>query len=153
MTIQLVPFDPELPGFDALLAKSRDEGHRMVLNLSENWRSGANRFTRPGELAVAAMDGDRVVGVAGLTIDPYQDDERVGRVRHVYVDPEYRRKGIGRMLMEPVMADPEAQFDVINLRAPPEAYDFYAVLGFDPVLGNDLVTHRLNLHLQRAEGE
>lgn len=150
MAIRLVKFRPDLPGFEALLAKSLDEGHRMVLKLSENWASGANRFKRRGELINAAVEGDRMVGVGGRMIDPHAGDKRIARVEHVYVHPDYRRHGVGRMLMEPVIADPKALFDLINCTAPPEAYAFYEALGFVPVLGDATVTHRLNLHLARA---
>lgn len=150
MPIRLVKFKPDLPGFEALLAASLEEGHRMLLKLSENWASGANRFTRPGELIKAAVDSKRMVGVGGRMIDPHAGDKRIARVEHVYVHPEYRRHGVGRKLMEPVMADPKARFDVINCTAPPEAAAFYEALGFSPVLGDNTVTHRLNLHLTRA---
>lgn len=123
----------------------------MVLRLAEDWASGANRFSRPGELINAAFDGDRMVGVGGRNIDPYLDDERITRVRHVYVHPDYRGRGVGRLLMEPIMADPEARFDIINCRATPKSFAFYEALGFEPVFGDDLVSHRLNLYLDRME--
>lgn len=147
--VALRPFTPDLPGFEELTALSMKEEHRMLLRLAENWANASNWFAKTGELINGAFDGKRLIGVGGRNVDPYHDDDRTARVRHVYVHPHYRRRGVGRLLMAPIMADPDARFDVINCRAPSEAFTFYETLGFAPVLGDDLVTHRLNLHLER----
>ena len=69
----------------ALLAESEQQGFRFVRRLVEEWESGANRFDRPGEALFVARVGNDVVGVCGLHVDPYADDPKIGRVRHLYV--------------------------------------------------------------------
>lgn len=50
----------ELPGQLAqLLLEAEAEGFEMISVLQDEWRSGANRFERPGEiLALATIDGE-----------------------------------------------------------------------------------------------
>jgi GNAT superfamily N-acetyltransferase len=87
----------------ALLAESEQAGLRLVRRLVEEWASGANRFDRPGEKLFGAWVDGRVVGVCGLNVDAYTAEERVGRVRHLYVLSAFRRRGVGRRLIEEVI--------------------------------------------------
>lgn len=41
----------------------------------------------------------KIVGVGGVNIDPYTSDINIGRIRHVYVLPAYRQKGVGKELL------------------------------------------------------
>ena len=86
--------------FAEMLAESEASGYRFLRRVVDEWESGANRFSRPGEVLLIAELSGRWVGVCGLSIDPYLDDPRVGRVRNVYVLTECRRMGIGRSLVE-----------------------------------------------------
>ena len=79
-----------------LLAESERAGSRFVRRLVDEWANGANRFDRPGESLFAAWVGGRLVGVCGLNVDPYARDERIGRVRHLYVLSAFRRLGVAR---------------------------------------------------------
>ena len=89
---------------DPLLAESEQAGSRFVRRLAEEWRSGANRFDRPGEALFGARVGGRLVGVCGLNVDPHVGDGRVGRVRHLYVLSSFRRRGVGRRLVAEIVA-------------------------------------------------
>jgi len=80
----------------ALLGASLAEGHNLVKRLVDEWNDGTNRFDRPGEIALQARLGTKLVGVGGLNRDPYMDDPGVGRIRHLYVSPHARRQGVGR---------------------------------------------------------
>jgi hypothetical protein len=61
-----------LPGsFDALRHQSEASGYRFLRRVADEWDSGANRFDRVGEALLAAEIGGRLVGVCGLSIDPY----------------------------------------------------------------------------------
>ena len=75
----------------------------LVRRLVDEWRDGSNRFDRPGEAVFGAWVEGRLVGVCGLNIDPYVRDERMGRVRHLYVLTACRRHGVGRLLMARVI--------------------------------------------------
>ncbi|MBZ6077088.1 GNAT family N-acetyltransferase [Microvirga puerhi] len=143
--VVLRPFLPEGADFAALEEQSLREGHRMVRRLGESWRDGSNRFSRPGEMLLGAYSGPLLTGVGGRNIDPYRDDVRMGRIRHLYIRTDYRRLGVGRHLMAALVADADTFFDYLNVRAPPEAFVFYERLGFARVIGDETVTHRLLL--------
>jgi ribosomal protein S18 acetylase RimI-like enzyme len=120
------------PGcLDGLVADSEGHGLSLVRRLVEEWRSGANRFDRPGEaLFVARCDG-RVVGACGLNVDPYAGRDDVGRVRHLYVLTVDRRLGIGERLVTEVIAVARGRFDRLRLRTTnPVAARLYERLGF-----------------------
>ncbi|MDB5528963.1 MAG: GCN5-related N-acetyltransferase [Devosia sp.] len=114
----------------------------MLLRLEENWRSGANRFDRPGELILGAWRDGRMLGICGRNIDPYDGTARAGRVRHLYVDPAGRRQGIGRMLIDAISEGAAEYFDYLNTNAPEGAFAFYEQLGFARQPGVEHVTHR-----------
>jgi len=128
-----------------LAADAEREGHRFLGRLTREWESGLNRFDRPGEALFAALEDDRLVGVGGLSVDPYENDSRVGRVRHLYVLPEHRRQGVGRSLMGCILAEAWRRFDCLHLRTHnPVAARFYQRFGFRPCVGSSECTHVLN---------
>ncbi|KQN69894.1 GNAT family N-acetyltransferase [Devosia sp. Leaf64] len=143
--IRLAAFDPGAAGFSALLAESQGEGHRMLLRLAENWANGSNRFAFPGEIMLGAWSGDRLVGVCGRNVDPYDDDERAGRVRHLYVAQRARRDGVGRALISAIRDGAAEHFDYLNTNAPETAFAFYERMGFVPLECGGHATHRLAL--------
>ena len=100
----------------ALLAEGEASGYRFLRRLIDEWEGGVSRFSRTGEALFAAGTGGRLVGVCGLSIDPYLDDPRVGRVRNVYVLAEHRRRGVGRRLVEAAIASAAGHFDLLRLR-------------------------------------
>lgn len=141
--MEIVPITPAANGFDALRQMSVAEGQRMLSRLQENWASGLNRFDRPGEMLVGIFADGALVGVCGRNIDPFAGDAAAGRVRHLYVAPAYRGRGIGSGIVRFIAADAADFFRFLNTRAPPDAFEFYERLGFSPVLENSTVTHRL----------
>jgi GNAT superfamily N-acetyltransferase len=130
----------------ALSVAAYREGHRFVRRLLEEWRTGANRFSAPGEGLFVAEVGTAVVGVCGLTVDPFAGDPTVGRVRHLYVAPSFRRAGVGSELVSRVThAARRGSFVRLRLRTGSrEASDFYRACGFKPADG-DTWTHELDL--------
>jgi ribosomal protein S18 acetylase RimI-like enzyme len=130
-----------------LIAESERQGFAFVRRLVEEWRSGANRFDRPGEALFAARAGDDLVGVCGLNVDPYADDPRVGRVRHLYVLAAYRRAGVGEQLVTDVIETARRHFGRLHLRTTSAAAArFYERLGFRPTPG------RHHSHVLELEG-
>src|SRR6266852_1470350 len=83
----------------ALTAESEQAGLRFVRRLVEEWGTGANRFDRSGEALFAAWVDGELVGVCGLNIDPYAANDRIGRLRHLYVRSAFRRHGVGARLV------------------------------------------------------
>jgi GNAT superfamily N-acetyltransferase len=128
---------------ERLAAEAEGAGHRFVRRLVEEWEAGINRFDRPGEALWAATNGGLIVGVCGLNADPYTSEGRVGRVRRLYVLAAERGRGIGRSLVERVVAAAWNSFDRLRLRTlNPDAARFYERLGFAPCAEGD-TTHVL----------
>src|SRR5271168_4218613 len=125
--------DLPLDRFAEMLAESEASGYRFLRRVVDEWESGVNRFSRPGEaLLIAEMSG-RWVGICGLSIDPYLDDPRVGRVRNVYVLADRRGMGIGRRLVEEAIARARGHFDRLRLRGEEAGpARLYESLGFRP---------------------
>ncbi len=133
-----------LDRFAVMLAESEASGYGFLRRVAHEWESGVNRFSRPGEaLLVAEMSG-RWVGICGLSIDPYLDDPRVGRVRNVYVLADCRGIGIGRRLVEEAVARAIGIFEILRLRREEAApARLYESLGFRPCRGVPNCTHIL----------
>jgi GNAT superfamily N-acetyltransferase len=129
-----------------LVADSERDGRRFVSRLHDEWRQGTNRFDRPGEALFGAWVAELLVGVCGLTVDPYAGDERIGRVRHLYVLVAYRRLGVGRLLVERVVEAARARFVTLRLRtANPAAARLYEALGCARCVDSGDATHALSL--------
>jgi GNAT superfamily N-acetyltransferase len=129
-----------------LLEESKRMGFRFVERLIAEWESGDNRFDKDGEALFIARDDKRVVGICGINIDPYLGDPQVGRIRHLYVIVDERRKGVGRELVQRVIEKARRHFLYLRLRASNEDfYRFYSALGFASVYGDKNCTHILDL--------
>lgn len=114
----------------ALVDLADEEGFEFVRRLDAEWQSGANRFDGTGEILLAVTDGEALLAVGGLNIDPYETSGQA-RLRHVYVVPERRGTGIGRALVEALLAHARTRFAVVRLRTNTEAAaKFYLRLGF-----------------------
>jgi ribosomal protein S18 acetylase RimI-like enzyme len=83
-----------------------------------------------------AFDGERAVGSASLMLLPALP--RIGkavpldgRVRNVYVDPEYRRRGIALAMMREALAEAASErVDRLGLGTSDEGRALYERLGF-----------------------
>ena len=99
-------------------------GERHVFPIEE-WRERWLRWVVPSAaIQVAVVDGGVVGYVAVVPGAPWQS--------HVIVTPEYRRRGIGRQLVDAaeVAGAGELVFDVFEVDA--DARSFYAGCGFEP---------------------
>jgi hypothetical protein len=52
-----------------LVQESQDSGFRAIQRLIDDWNSGTNQFSQPGEALFVAQWHDRTVGICGLNID------------------------------------------------------------------------------------
>ncbi len=156
--IQIIDQGSHLRLLAGLLRASQDEGQRLVQRLIDDWHTGDNRFDGEGELLLLAILGETplgnatsatvetVIGVCGLNADPYEPDANFGRVRHLYVLPNWRRQGVGRGLVRRVIkcACAGERFDRLQLRThSAEAGRFYCHLGFSQVMHHPHCTHVL----------
>ena len=136
-----------LPDLSELLDASLAEGHAFVQRTIDEFESGKNRFDRPGEVFFAARDAcGCIVGTCGLNLDPYLNDESIGRVRHLYVLPKFRRCGVARALLDRVIAAAKGRFRALRIRTRNPAADaLYRSAGFALVNGDPMVTHSMTL--------
>jgi GNAT superfamily N-acetyltransferase len=135
----------DLPsGIDALRAEAAAEGFRFMDTLVIEWRSGANRFARPGEALLGAFQAAELIAIGGLNRDPYPGQEGIGRLRHIYVRRSARRSGVGSALVHQLLRRGDGVFRSIRLRTETrEAADFYIRLGFQAVQ-DESATHVRN---------
>lgn len=134
----------DLRALGPLLAASQEEGFRFLPRLVDGYRSGENRFEAEGEVLLGCCRGAEILGLGGLNRDPYGGDPRTGRIRHLYVLPSERRRGIGRLLVQRLVARARGHFDALVLRTDTRAAAaFYEALGFAPDPHTTHATHRL----------
>ena len=116
---------------EILTAEASAEGFQFVDRLVDEWKSGVNRFSKAGEKLLGAFDGKNLVAVGGLNRDPYAQQSHVGRLRHIYVHPRYRRLGIGRKLVAALLEDIDSHFERVRLRTSTSAASrFYEACEF-----------------------
>ncbi|QQE81310.1 GNAT family N-acetyltransferase [Alicyclobacillus sp. SO9] len=114
-----------------LVLASETEGFRFVRRLYEDYGSGDNRFDSDGAALFTVQTGARMVAVGGLNQDPYVRAGRVGRVRRLYVHPDFRKMGFGRLLVEAIIQEARSSYDMLTLRTDnPVADQFYRKMGF-----------------------
>jgi len=114
-----------------LVRVSEFEGHRFVRRLQVEWHSAENRFDKCGESLFGAFEQEKLVAICGVNRDPYCVSSAAGRLRHLYVHPNYRRMGIGRDLVLQCLDCASIHFDVIRLRTTDaRAESLYKGLGF-----------------------
>ena len=106
----IITRETEIPaGLEQLVQASLEEGVWFVRVLRDQWNSGANRFSKPGEALFAARNGDSLAGVCGLNRDPHSADPEVGRLHRLFVTKPFRRQGVGTALISHVMHYLKAQ--------------------------------------------
>jgi GNAT superfamily N-acetyltransferase len=84
--------------------------------LAAEWRSGANRFDKPGEAFCGVFRAGALVAIGGLNADPYLPDPGTGRLRHVYVRPVWRRRGFGEAVTRHLLSLAQPRFRRVRLR-------------------------------------
>jgi GNAT superfamily N-acetyltransferase len=139
--------DLQVDPFSELLAESKQLGFQLVRRLIDEWEDGRNRFNQPGEALFVAYSGTRIVGVCGLNVDPFAENQEIGRVRRLYVLSAFRRLGIGRRLIQEVISLARNHFRILRLRTNTnEANLFYCALGFQKYSDETNCTHLFEIH-------
>ena len=122
-------------GLDELLDEARAEGYNFLDRLAHEWESGTNRFDAPGETLCGHLENGLLVAVGGLNRDPFAARPDVGRIRRLYVRPEWRGKGIGAALVGALIKEARMSFACVRLRAEnPGAARLYERLGFETIV-------------------
>lgn len=129
-------------GFEELAADAVADGQRLLEVLREDWVDGTLRFDGPGEALFVAMAAGALVGIGGLTRDPYLADDRAARVRRLYVRRASRGHGVGRALVGAIaVAARDAGWQRLRVRAPAAAFAFYERCGFLRAVGEKAASH------------
>ncbi len=120
--------------FTAMSDEALQDGHRFLQKMQNEWSSGINRFTKTGEILLAVYkenDLSTAIAIGGVNIDPYLDDPKVGRVRHLYIAKPFRRMGIAKQIVQKLVDHSTKHFDKLRLRTHnPESVPFYQAMGF-----------------------
>jgi len=74
------------------------EGYQFVQRAMDEWLSGQQRFLGKGEGLWGIYAHGNLIGIGGLSRDSYRDDEEIGRVRHLYILPQFRNQGYGKQM-------------------------------------------------------
>ncbi len=127
---------------EEMLVESEQEGFRFVRRAQEEWQSGANRFSKVGEALFAVFEAERLLAIGGVN----RESDRCGRLRRFYVRREERRRGVGRQLVQHVVAFSRRHYSCVALRCDTDAGDrFYRALGFTRSVTNTSITHSIDL--------
>ncbi|MEN5032812.1 GNAT family N-acetyltransferase [Pseudomonas sp. Ps21-P2] len=106
------------------------EGFRFLTRLITEWNSGTNRFNAPGECLMAAYRNHQLIGIAGLSVDPYAE-KNMARLRRVYVSASSRRHHLGQTLVKALVAHAALRFQSVCLFTDSAEGDaFYLKCGF-----------------------
>ncbi|NHW35370.1 GNAT family N-acetyltransferase [Paenibacillus aceris] len=128
-----------------LLWESTSEGFRHIQRFVHEYNTGINVFNLEGEALFECRMHHRIIGICGLNQDP-NIGEGTGRVRRLYILPEFRRYGVGREMINAVIKRAGQSFEKLVLYTDnPVASRFYVTLGFEEVKNDDKVTHCLVL--------
>lgn len=95
---------------------ARAEGFQFIERLFRDWETGQNRFADEGEMLVGAFNGEKAIAICGINRDPYLDDRKVGRLRHLYVLREHRRRGIAYTLVVHLLKEAKKAFERVRVR-------------------------------------
>jgi GNAT superfamily N-acetyltransferase len=134
---------PPWPLMIPLNEASREEGFQFLIRLEKEYLSAQVCFDATGETLLGAFQDTLLVGVGGLTRNPYCDDPPTGRVRHLYVLPQWRGRGIGASLLSAIELHAEAHFKALVLRTDTLAgAGFYLSHGYEQLATGGTATHR-----------
>lgn len=129
-----------------LVEESTIEGFRHLKRLVSDYEAGTNRFDKVGEALFSANINGDFVGICGLNQDPLAGNKEVGRVRRLYVLPNARRFGIGRLLMDSVITEAKNYYRMLVLKTDNPAADlFYQSIGFSVSADSENDTHFVKL--------
>lgn len=143
--VQTVRVTDTLPdGFESLRHDAAAEGYGFLDRLAQEIERGDYAVDADLPVLLAAFAEGRLVGLGGITPDPYDPAPDIARVRHVYVRPSARRGGIGRVLASALIQQGLSVAGRLSLRAPDErAAAFWQASGFLPDRSEIQRTHLL----------
>ena len=134
---------------EQLARAAKDEGFAFVQRLRSELETGSVERDGQRSFFIVIESESRVIGVGGVTPDPYIATPDVGRVRHVYIAPAFRNQGLGQQLVAALELCAAKQYKNLRLRTDTlAAARFYERAGYTPV-EEESATHRKQLHPDR----
>ena len=145
--MRTIPINPLTQALiQPMIAAGLPEGFGFVQRLWDDYLLGVQTFSEPGAALLGIFEEEACLAIGGVHPDPYLNDPQIGRIRHVYVLPDYRRHGLGRQLMTALIDHASGHFSTLTLRTlTKEAAAFYVSLGFSDVPRYDQATHWLDI--------
>jgi ribosomal protein S18 acetylase RimI-like enzyme len=133
-----------------VVAEGLAQDHAFLRAVSAQWDDPSGPYSSPAAVfMVAFAEGAAgpwtdAVGLAGVVADPYLQDPRTGRLKHVYVSPAWRRRGLAEALVVACIARARGSYDRLRLRTDnPAAARLYERHGFEPRADEPESTHVL----------
>jgi GNAT superfamily N-acetyltransferase len=140
----------DLPAIRELASLGEAEGFRFVRRFADQLEAGTVQLDSRDEFFFAVFDCLTLLAVGGVTRDPYVDDPRAGRLRHVFVRKEWRGTGIGRRLVTELEVRAADRYTYLRLRTDSvRAAEFYEHLGYMPT-AEATATHERSLRASWA---
>lgn len=107
---------------------SQSEGFKFINRLISEYQYGQNCFDEVGEALYGMQYANQLIAIGGVNATL---NKHVGRLRRFYVHPEYRRQGIGELLLRSVEEHAKQYFDEIVLYTDTHrAAAFYKKMGY-----------------------
>ncbi|MES2225161.1 MAG: GNAT family N-acetyltransferase [Patescibacteria group bacterium] len=131
-TIEINDFN--IDKLQPLAGEALADGDKFIQKTIDEWKSGANTFSKEGEKFWAIVIDDEYIACGGLNRDPYTEDGTVGRVRHVYVLKKYRGQGYSKIILNLIIGRAREYFSSLRLSTYNSiAASLYQSLGFEKV--------------------
>lgn len=117
---------------ESVVKQSKEDGFRFVERLINDYKNGSNTFNQIGEGLFGVFNEEGVlVAIGGLNKDPFSNEQYIGRLRRFYVDKEYRRSGIGSLLVKKIINEAKRFYKILVLHTDTDQADqFYSSIGF-----------------------
>ncbi|TCJ82057.1 UNVERIFIED_ORG: acetyltransferase (GNAT) family protein [Bacillus cereus] len=116
---------------DYLVQESKEEGFNFLVKLISEYENKINIFYKTGECLYGIFQGEKLIGIGGINEDPYTENKKIGRLRRFYISKDYRRIGLGNLLLNRVLFHAEKYFKVVVLHTDTKQGNaFYTANGF-----------------------
>lgn len=133
-SLQIVRVGDALPDdLPKLQDEAAAEGYRFVEGILEEWDAGRYAGEDERNTLLAVYREGVLAAIGAVTPDPYDPAPDLLRLRHVYVRPDNRREGVGRVLAGALIQQGLALAPRLSLNAADAgASAFWEAMGFSP---------------------
>ncbi|MEM5672758.1 GNAT family N-acetyltransferase [Bacillus cereus] len=117
--------------FKYLVQESKEEGFNFLKKLINEYENELNTFNKSGECLYGIFQGEKLIGIGGLNVHPYTENNKIGRLRRFYIAKDYRRIGLGKLLLNKLLSHAEKYFKVVvYIQIRNKVMYFYTANGF-----------------------